>query len=290
MNGIIIVNKEKGYTSRDIVNKICNIYNTRKVGHTGTLDPIAEGVLIVCLNKALKVAEFITAADKEYIAMFDLGYETDTLDITGKKIKESNIKVTKEELEETIKQFKGTIKQTVPIYSAIKVKGKKLYEYARKNQDVELPSRTVKIFDIDLLDFNYQKQTATIKVHVSKGTYIRSLISDIGIKLNTYATMTNLVRTKQGNIDIKLSSTIKEIEENKHKVYRIKEILNMPTISVNNDELLTKIKNGCEVNLNTNEEMILILDEYDNEIAIYQKNKDRYKILKMIDNIINKNA
>lgn len=284
MNEIIIVNKEKGYTSRDVVNKISKLYNTKKVGHTGTLDPIAQGVLIICLNKALKVAEYITADDKEYIATFNLGYETETLDITGKKIKESSIKITKKQLEETLKQFKGTIKQTVPVYSAIKVKGKKLYEYARNNIEVELPIREVNIYNIELIDFNYQKQTATIKTHVSKGTYIRSLIRDIGTKLNTYATMTNLIRTKQGNIDIKKASTLKEIEENEHKIYNIKDILNIPTITINNNQLLTKIKNGCEVNLNTNEERILILDENDKEIAIYQKNKNTYKIIKMIDN------
>lgn len=284
MNGIIIVNKESGYTSRDVVNKISKLYNTKKVGHTGTLDPIAEGVLIICLNKALKVAEYITADDKEYIAKLQLGYLTDTLDITGKKLKESNIKVTKEQVIEALKHFKGRIKQQVPIYSAVKVNGKKLYEYARNNIEVELPIKEVTIYNIELLDFNYNKQTLTIKTHVSKGTYIRSLIRDIGLYLNTYATMTSLIRTKQGNIDIKQSSTIEEIEQNKHKLYSIKEILNLPTITIEDNNLLSKIKNGSNINLNTTKDKVLLLDNNNKEIAIYIKNNNNYKILKMIDN------
>ena len=284
MNGIIIVNKEKNCTSRDVVNKISKIYNTKKVGHTGTLDPIAEGILIICLNKALKVAEFITSDDKEYIAKLQLGYLTDTLDITGNKLKESNTKVTKEQVIEALNHFKGKIKQQVPIYSAVKVNGKKLYEYARNNIEVELPIKEVTIYNIELLDFNYNKQTLTIKTHVSKGTYIRSLIRDIGLYLNTYATMTSLIRTKQGSIDIKQSSTIEEIEQNKHKLYSIKDILNLPTITIEDNNLLNKIKNGSIINLNTNNDKVLILDKNDNEIAIYIKNNTNYKILKMIDN------
>lgn len=284
MNGIIIVNKEKGYTSRDVVNKISKLYNTKKVGHTGTLDPIAEGVLIICLNKALKVAEYITADDKEYIAKLQLGYLTDTLDITGKVINKSSVKITEEQFKEALNHFKGKIKQQVPIYSALKVNGKKLYEYARNNIEVELPIKEVNIYSIELLDFNYQDQTATIKTHVSKGTYIRSLIRDIGNYLNTYATMTNLTRTKQGSIDIKKASTLKEIEENKHKVYRIKDILNIPTITIEDNNLLTKIKNGSNIDLNTTKDKVLLLDNNNKEIAIYIKNNTNYKILKMIDN------
>ena len=284
MNGIIIVNKEQGYTSRDVVNKISKLYNTKKVGHTGTLDPIAEGVLIICLNKALKIAEFITAYDKEYIAKLKLGYETDTLDITGTVTKKSNIKVNKQQVEEVLNHFKGKIKQTVPLYSAVKINGKKLYEYARQNIEVELPSRIVEIYNIELLDFNEQEQNLTIKVHVSKGTYIRSLIRDIGNELKTYATMENLIRTNQAGIDIKNASTLKEIEENKHKIYSIKEILNIPTITIKDNKILNKIKNSCNIDLNNNEDKVLILDNDQNEIAIYQKNNDTYKILKMINN------
>ena len=284
MNGIIIVNKEKGCTSRDVVNKISKLYNTKKVGHTGTLDPIAEGVLIICLNKALKAAEFITSDDKEYIATIQLGYETDTLDTTGNKTKESNIKVTEDKVIEALNNFKGKIKQEVPLYSAVKVNGKKLYEYARQNKEVKLPTRTIEIYNIELIEFNEQDQTLKIKVHVSKGTYIRSLIRDIGENLKTYATMTSLVRTKQAGIDIKDSSTIKEIEENKNKIYSIKDILNIPTITIKDNNILTKIKNGCSINLNTIEDKVLILDNNNKEIAIYIKNGNNYKILKMIDN------
>ena len=210
MNNIIVINKEKGYTSRDIVNIAQKVYKTKKVGHTGTLDPIAEGVLIICMNKALKVAEFITSDIKEYIATLTLGFETDTLDITGKTIYTSSKKVNKEEIQKVLNDFIGKYNQEVPKYSAVKVNGKKLYEYARNNIDVKLPKKEVTIYNIELIS-DITDNKFKIKCLVSKGTYIRSLIRDIGRKLETYATMDSLIRTKQGEIDISMTSSIKEL-------------------------------------------------------------------------------
>ena len=180
MDGVLIVNKEKGVTSRDVVNKICKILNTKKVGHTGTLDPIATGVLVVCVGKATKLVEILTSEDKEYIATVKLGVLTDTLDTDGKVLEEKDVFIKKEDLVRTLNSFVGFYDQEVPIYSAVKINGKKLYEYARSNIKVDLPKRRVEIKKIELLEFN--KDHYKFKVLVSKGTYIRSLIKDINDK------------------------------------------------------------------------------------------------------------
>ena len=190
-NGLLVVNKPKGITSRDVVNKVCRKFNTKSVGHIGTLDPLAEGVLVCLIGKYTKLANILTNHDKEYIASFKLGILTDTLDITGNVLKEDKKDFNKNEIINALNHFKGTYNQEVPIYSAVKVNGKKLYEYARNNIDVKLPSKIVNIYDIELIDI--KDDIITIKCKVSKGTYIRSLIRYIGAFLGTYATMTSLV-------------------------------------------------------------------------------------------------
>ena len=200
MNGILVVNKPKNCTSRDVVNIISKKFNTKKVGHTGTLDPIAEGVLIIPIGKSLKVSELLTAEKKEYIAKVILGYETDMLDITGTEIKRNNPQVTVDELKKVLNSFIGKSMQQVPMYSAVKVNGKKLYEYARNNIEVTPPTKEIEVYSIELIDNPiYLEDTIefTMKCEVSKGTYIRSLIRDIAYKLNTYGTMKELIRTKQ---------------------------------------------------------------------------------------------
>jgi tRNA pseudouridine55 synthase len=179
MNKIIVVNKAAGMTSHDVVNKIRRIFNTKRVGHTGTLDPDATGVLVVCINEATKLVQFLEADSKWYIAEILVGRSTDTFDKTGNTIKEFPVlKLSNEEVDECLSTFKGKISQVPPMYSAIKVNGKKLYEYARNNQIVELEPRNVEIFEINRItdvvkDGEFYK--FQIKVHVSKGTYIRSL-------------------------------------------------------------------------------------------------------------------
>ena len=224
MNQIIIVNKEKGMTSRDVVNRLNKILKTKKIGHTGTLDPIATGVLVVCVNEATKLSELLTSATKEYIAEIKLGVMTDTGDITGKVLKQEEAPILSEEkIKEVLNSFLGKSIQEVPLYSAIKVNGKKLYEYARNNEEVELPKREIEIFNIELL--NYEKDTISFKVTVSKGTYIRSLIKDICLKLETIGTMNNLVRTKQGDYKIEDSYTLDQIEKGEYKYLTIEQIL-----------------------------------------------------------------
>lgn len=266
MNGILIINKPINYTSRDVINILSKKFNTKRIGHTGTLDPIAEGVLVVCIGNATKIVDLITSYDKEYIATFKLGIETDTLDITGNVINENEVVVSKEELLKVINSFKGKIDQIVPKYSAVKINGKKLYEYARSNIDVELPSREVEIKEIELLEYNDEVK---IRCKVSKGTYIRSLIRDIGYKLNTYATMTSLIRTKQGNFNIEDSYTLEDIENNNYKLLDIKDVLEYPKIVVD-DDLEIKIRNGAILDKFFDSDIALILNKNKDLIAIYQ--------------------
>ena len=222
-NQIIAVIKEKGKTSRDIVNELCKVFNTKKVGHTGTLDPLATGVLIVCFNKYTKLVDLITSDNKEYIATVKLGILTDTLDVTGNVLKESACSVVKEDVIKALKFYTKTYIQEVPIYSAVKVNGRKLYDYARNGMAVELPKKEVTIYKSELLDFN--EDSFTFKVLVSKGTYIRSLINDICNHLNVIGVMSDLVRTKQGKISIENSYTIEDIKNNNYKVLHLNYIL-----------------------------------------------------------------
>ena len=279
MDGILVINKEKGYTSRDVVNKVSKILGTKKVGHIGTLDPLATGVLVLCIGKALKVVELLMDHDKEYIAKFKLGIETDTLDITGKVLNTCGKKIDKEDLVNAIKKFKGTIKQEVPKYSAVKVNGKKLYEYARNNIDVKLPSKEVTIYKIELLDYNEDKMEVTIFCSVSKGTYIRSLIRDIGKNLDTYATMTELERTKLGRYDINNSYLLSDIEKGNYKLLDIKDIYPENKKMVIKDEiLLKKIKNGMVLEKFYDGKDKMILDKNNNLIAIYTECSDKSKV------------
>lgn len=213
MNGIVVVNKEKGYTSRDVVNVISKKFHTKKVGHTGTLDPLATGVLVIVVGKCTKLVNELSAQEKEYVATMKLGIKTDTGDITGNIIAKKDFKVDKEKIENTFLKFNNkTYFQQVPIYSAKKINGKKLYEYARNNENVDLPKTKVTIKKIEVL--NILDDTITFKALVSKGTYIRSLIEDIAVFLETYATMTELKRIKCGKFTIDESKKLDDICKN----------------------------------------------------------------------------
>lgn len=276
MDGVLLIDKEKGITSRDVVNKVCHILNTRKVGHCGTLDPIATGLMIVCVNKATKIVDVLTEHDKEYICTVKVGINTDTYDVTGNILEERYEKIDKDTLINTLNSFKGEYLQEVPIYSAIKVNGKKLYDYARNNETVELPKHLVKIYDIELLDNN--EETFSFRVKVSKGTYIRSLVHDIGTKLNIPMSMQELRRTKINNLDIKDSIKVEDVSFD--KLINIKDILNIKTVVVK-DELLKKIKNGNSINDIYNEELILFTDSDSNNLAIYKKYDNILKAFKV---------
>ena len=233
-------------------------------------------MLLVTINKATKIGELLTAEDKEYIAEVELGYETDTYDSTGTITKEKEVPKTIN-LEQTLNSFKKTYLQEVPIYSAIKVNGKKLYEYARKNESVELPKKEVTIKEISLL--NKKENSFTFKVLVTKGCYIRSLIRDIGLELNTYATMTGLTRTKQGKIDISNTNTLEEIKNNQFKYYNIEEVLDYPIINIP-DELLKKISNGMKIPNNWHIEDKVIFTHNQKLIGIYQVQDNYLKVWK----------
>ena len=255
MEGIIVVNKPKGITSFDVIRKLKKILKTKKIGHTGTLDPLATGVMLMCVGKVTKLASDLEAKDKVYIADFDIGYATDTYDIEGKKIAENTIEVSKENLEESIKKFIGNIKQVPPMYSAIKIDGNKLYNLARKGIEVERPERDVTIEYINLLDFKDNK--AKIETKVSKGCYIRSLIFDIGQDLGTYATMTALQRKQVGDYSLENSYSLEQIEEmvlnNDFKFLKtVEEIFSYDKYSLQTEKELTLYKNGNTVKIKEN--------------------------------------
>lgn len=287
MNGVLVVNKPKGYTSRDIVNIISKKLNTKKVGHTGTLDPIAEGVLVVPIGRALKISELLTSEKKEYIAKVILGYETDMLDITGKEIKRNIPNVDKDKLIEVLNSFIGKYNQEVPMYSAAKVNGRKLYEYARSNIQITPPSKIVEIYSISLLEGPIYKDDTvefTMKCEVSKGTYIRSLIRDIAYKLSTYGTMKELIRTKQGSFLLEDAFTLEDIQKDNYKLLSIKEALPNIKITKIDDKTLKQVKNGMVLDKFFEEEISLLVDKDGREIAIYKDiGNGKVKPYKMIE-------
>ena len=247
-NGIINIYKEQGYTSFDVVAKLRGILKMRKIGHTGTLDPDATGVLPVVLGSATKLVDMLTDKRKEYIATLRLGITTDTLDITGTVLSETVPDVSEGEVREAILSFIGPMLQTPPMYSAIKVNGRKLYELAREGIEIERQKRSIEIFDIKILDMSLPD--IKIKVECSKGTYIRSLCADIGDKLSCGAVMTSLVRTKSGDFAIERAYTLKEVEEAAAKE-RVEDMItpvdycfmSYARVTVNG-ELLKAVRNG----------------------------------------------
>ena len=286
MNGILVIDKPKNCTSRDVVNKVGKIFNTKKVGHTGTLDPIATGVLVLTLGDYTKLSEIITSEYKEYIASVILGIKTDTLDITGNILEEEKINIKDEEIKNAINKMQCTYMQEVPIYSAVKINGKKLYEYARNNQKVELPKRKVTIKQIELVSDikrDNDKIYFDIKCLVSKGTYIRSLIRDIAYDLNTYGTMKNLVRTKQGIFSLEDSYTLEDIQNDNYKLLTIREVLSNIPVTIIEGDTLKKVQNGMSLPIFFNSELSLLIDHKGREIAIYKKEGNMDKPYKMIE-------
>ena len=269
MDGIILINKNVGETSRDVVDKVCEKLNTRKVGHTGTLDPIASGLMVLCIGEGLKLVELLTNHDKDNIAKVRVGIKTDTYDVTGRLVEEKkDYHLDKELLDSTLKSFNKEYLQEVPIYSSIKVNGKKLYEYARSRKKVELPKRLVKISNIELLDFD--NDSFSFKVTVSSGTYIRSLINDIGTKLSIPMTMESLFRTRVGKYNIEEASTIDNLI-----VIPIIDALDIQKVEVD-ESLYKKVKNGAKIEKEYPEDLIMFVKE-NIPIAIYKKEE---KIMK----------
>ncbi len=213
MNGVININKPLGMTSHDVVYRLRKLLSIKKIGHTGTLDPDASGVLPMCIGRATKVADMLTAQDKQYIAEVTMGSATDTLDASGTVTDTAEVNVTEEDIRQTLSAFVGDIEQIPPMYSAIKVDGKKLYELAREGKEIERQPRLVRIDSIEVLGFDLENNRFSIKVDCSKGTYIRTLCDDIGRELGCFAHMSALCRTRSGRFDISDSYTLEQVEE-----------------------------------------------------------------------------
>ena len=277
MNGILIINKEKGCTSHDIVYKVKKIFN-EKVGHTGTLDPLAEGVLPILIGKGTLCSKYLINHDKKYIVNLALGQKTETADLEGKIIEEKNIpdkSLTQSKIEKVLKSFIGKQQQMPPIYSAIKVNGKKLYEYARKGQNVEIKPRKIEIYDIKLMNIDAQKKQIQFEVFCGKGTYIRSLCEDIAEKLETVGYMENLKRIQVGDFKIEESSRIQELEENKEdtkylesKIISIEEIFKNKGKIKLDDRKMQLFLNGVKITQNQENDIYRIYDKNEKFIGI----------------------
>ena len=278
MDGILLVNKEKDMTSRDVVNIISKKFDTGRVGHTGTLDPIATGVMGIAINDGLKIVDLLINDTKEYIATVKIGIDTDTLDVTGNVLNEvKDFSITEEQIREVLNTFLGKSIQEVPIYSALKVNGKRLYEYARENIEVDLPRREIELSNIELLEINNDTFKFTVKV--SKGTYIRSLIRDIGKKINIPCVMQELQRTRQGTFKLEDSYTLDEIKNDKYKFISIKDALNGYKFVKVNDYIENKIRNGRILENRYDEDTIVFINEQEEVIAIYKVyDKDNTKV------------
>lgn len=273
MDGIIIINKPKGCTSHDIVYKIKKIFN-EKVGHTGTLDPMAEGVLPILIGKGTLCSKYLMNHDKKYIVKLQLGIKTDTADSEGKIIEEQDVSrelLNKDTITNILKSFIGKQEQIPPIYSAIKVNGKKLYEYARKGQEVELKPRQIEIYDINLINYAVEEKQIEFEVFCGKGTYIRSLCEDIATKFETVGYMKELKRIQVGDFKIENSITIEELEKNINN----EEFINSKTVSIEN---LFNQKNSIKLDnrkLELFENGVKLTQKYDDDIyKIYNENNE----------------
>lgn len=282
MDGILLIDKPSGLTSRDVVNKVGRCLGTKKIGHTGTLDPLATGVMVLCVGKYTKLVEMLTSYNKTYEACIVLGIKTDTLDITGNVLEERNVNISSQEILSTLKKFEGTYNQEVPIYSAVKINGKKLYEYARENKTINLPKRLVNIFKIELISDVKQENGKTIfsiRCNVSKGTYIRSLINDIALSLNTIGTMKELRRIEQGNFNIDNCYQISDIENNNFKFVDLDIIFKDYFIVDIDEKKYEDIKNG-KILENIYNENIIVFRYKGKYISIYKKYEKDEKLIK----------
>lgn len=257
MDGIVVINKEKGCTSHDVVYKIKKAFG-KKVGHTGTLDPNATGVLPVLIGKGTELSQFLINHDKKYVATLKLGTKTDTADGEGKVIEEKAVDgLTIESINSVLKSLIGKQKQTPPMYSAIKINGKKLYEYARSGKTVDIPAREIEIYDLKLLDLDIENKLLTYEIWCSKGTYVRTVCETIAEKLGTVGYMKELNRTMVGQFKIEDAITIDELVENvdnveflKNRVLTIEQFfIDKPEIKLN-EKMLNLLLNGVLIDSN----------------------------------------
>jgi tRNA pseudouridine55 synthase len=263
MDGILLINKPAGMTSHDVVMKVRRFLHTKKVGHCGTLDPDATGVLVVCVNKATKAIQFITANEKEYIAVLSLGKSTDTYDASGKILEEKEFNGISH-LEETVSSFIGKQLQIPPIYSAIKVNGKKLYEYARENKEVEIKPREVEIKELEIL--KVENNEITMRVLCSKGTYIRSLCFDLAKQLGYPGHMKSLIRSQSGDFKLENCYSLEDIEMGNYEMISIDEAFNDYQKIIIEDENI--VKHGKLIKSDLNED-VAVYSKDGHVLAIY---------------------
>lgn len=259
-SGIVIINKEKGWTSQDVVSKVKRILNEKKTGHIGTLDPLATGVLPVLIGNGTKVSKYLMDHDKEYIATVKFGQKKDTGDEEGQVIEEKEVPfLEKENIEKILKLFLGKQKQAPHLYSAVKINGKKLYEYARQGEQVEVPTRDIEIYSIELININNENQEIKYKTSVSKGTYIRVLCEDIAEKLGTVGYMKELQRTKVDKFDIANSVKLENLSEN--NIISIEQIFkSYPSVDLN-DRKLELFLNGVMLTVESNDGLYRIYNK-----------------------------
>ena len=281
MFGFLNIYKPQGKTSHDIVAILRRITKIKQIGHTGTLDPFAEGVLPICIGKATRLIEYL-ADDKAYIGTVQFGKSTTTYDIEGDVVKTSSQKITRIELENILSRFRGEIEQYPPIYSAIKVKGKKLYEYARKGEEVKIEPRKVVINKLELINFDEDSQTAELLIECSKGTYIRSIANDIGEALNCYGHLIKLLRIKAGKFEIENSIKLEDLEsisdvENK-LIYPL-EYLDYEKYELNESEK-EKVSHGMKIQVDRSKGLVIFTYQK-NLIAVANVEDKIAKVLKV---------
>lgn len=279
MDGVLLINKEKGVGSTHVVSRVRKLLNTKDVGHCGTLDPLAEGLLILTVGKALKISKYLEATTKEYITTLTLGKSTATLDAEGKFQEEKEIISFNEiNIKEAFNKLLGKTMQTPPLYSALSKNGKRLYEYARNNEEVDIPKREIEIFELELL--NFDDSTITYRIKCSKGTYIRVVNQDLAKLLNNIGYTTFLKRTKIGELDLKNSYSLLDIENNNYNFISIKDSLNDFNKYYLNDFEYNIISHG-----NIFKKYLpgyqLMIDKFGNEIALYQGDEEN-KITKCL--------
>lgn len=266
MDGVIIVNKPQGVTSHDVVSKLRKILKTRQIGHAGTLDPMATGVLPILVGRATKISKYLMEHDKTYIVTLKLGIKTNTGDITGEIIQTESFHIDTQEVEKIIKTFIGKQKQIPPMYSAIKIKGKKLYEYARNNEVVEVPPRDIEIYNIDLISI--KNDEIKFEVSCSKGTYVRVLCEDIATKLGTIGTMSALERTQVNNFLLEDANTIQDIESQKINWILIENIFKQNTQIQLTLEQKEKFLNGVLLETDLEDGLVSVYDENNKFFAL----------------------
>ncbi|MBQ9757404.1 MAG: tRNA pseudouridine(55) synthase TruB [Clostridia bacterium] len=287
MDGIINVNKPLGITSHDVVYRLRKILGIKKIGHTGTLDPDASGVLPMCVGKGTKLADYLTARDKQYLAILKLGAFTDTQDASGEILESFEVRVTEKEVRDAVRKFVGDIMQIPPMYSAIKIDGKKLYELAREGKTVEREPRQITIRNIEIRNIDFEKNTVEMLVDCSKGTYIRTLCNDVGAELGCGGYMAALKRTKSGRFDIGESFTLDEIAERAEKndfsfMVPVGEAIPEYKKIVLADKNAQRVRNGIKISVEglANGEIYRVFDEQGEFLALAKQTEKELSIIK----------